>query len=79
MRAYRCEEDIIQNLKDAGCDEGVIQTFMNDLQCGKQIEGTHLLQKHRRKLLDHLHQAQRKIDCLDYLLFMLNKEQKGRP
>lgn len=78
MKAYRCEDEIIQNLKDAGCDEDTIRTFMDDLQCGKQATGTQLLQKHRRSLLDNLHQDQKQIDCLDYLLFMMKKEQETK-
>lgn len=74
MSAYRCEEDIIQNLKDAGCDEVTIQTFMDDLHSGKQAMGTELLERHRRCLLDDLHGSQKRIDCLDYLLFMLRKQ-----
>lgn len=78
MNLYRGEEDIIQNLKDAGCDEDTIQSFMNNLQYGKLIKGTQLLQKHRRSLLNNLHKDQKQIDCLDYLLYMFKKEQEGR-
>ncbi len=78
MRVYRCEKDIIQNLKDAGCDEATIQIFMKDLECGRHMDGTQLLEAHRRSLLDQLHQNQRQIDCLDYLLFMLKKEKESQ-
>ena len=74
MKAYRCEDDIIQNLKDAGCDEATIRTFLDNLQRGKQATGIQLLQKHRRSLLDNLHQDQKQIDCLDYLLYMMQKK-----
>lgn len=74
MSAYRCEEDIIQNLKDAGCDEATIKAFMDDLHSGKQAMGTKLLERHRRCLLEALHGSQKRIDCLDYLLFMLRKQ-----
>ncbi len=74
MSAYRCEEDIVQNLKDAGCDEATIQTFMDDLHSGKQAMGAKLLERHRRSLLDDLHGSQKRIDCLDYLLFTLQKQ-----
>lgn len=50
---------------------------MDNLQCGKQVTGTQLLQKHRRSLLDNLHRDQKQIDCLDYLLFMMGKEQES--
>ncbi|QNM07073.1 hypothetical protein H9Q78_12870 [Qiania dongpingensis] len=76
MKAYQSEEDIIQNLKDAGCDEDTIRTFLEDLQRGKRMTGIQLLEKHRCCLVDHLHQDQKQIDCLDYLLFMMRKEQE---
>lgn len=47
MNGYRCDEDIIQNLKDAGCDGTTIACFMDKLKSGKQKEGAQLLQKHR--------------------------------
>lgn len=75
MNGYRREEDIIQNLKDAGCDQDTIEIFMDDWQSGRQDKGTQLLQKHRRFLLNVLHKDQKRIDCLDYLLFMLGRGQ----
>lgn len=70
------EEDIIQNLKDAGCDDGTIQAFLEHLQSGRQSKGAQLLQKHRRSLLNHLHSDQKRIDCLDYLIFILRKQSR---
>lgn len=68
------EECIIQNLKDAGCDEDTIQEFMNTLQSENKKQGLDLLQKHRRSLLENLHISQKQIDCLDYLLFTLKNK-----
>lgn len=76
MNGYSCKEEIIQNLKDAGCNEDVIQSFMDKLQSGKYLQGIQLLQKHRCGLLDNLHKEQSQIDCLDYLLFMIKKQNK---
>lgn len=76
MVPYHSEDAIIQNLKDAGCDQTTIQIFLDDLHSGKMSKGVRLLEKYRRTLLDVLHQSQAKIDCLDYLLFMLQKQQK---
>lgn len=75
MEPYCSEKAIIENLKDAGCDQATIQDFLADLRGGKQSKGIRLLEKHRRTLLDELHQEQKRIDCLDYLLFMLQKRQ----
>lgn len=67
------KEAIIQNLKDAGCDNETIHSFMADLQAGKKICGIKRLEKHRQKLLDLMHQEQRRIDCLDYLIYQIKK------
>lgn len=78
MRTYCSEDVIIQNLKDAGCDQTTIQVFLADLHGGKQSNGIRLLERHRRTLLDVLHQEQKRIDCLDYLLFILQKQQRQK-
>lgn len=70
-------ETIIQNLKDAGCSAGTISDFMEDIEGGKMADGLKLLAVHRRSLLDHLHEEQRQIDCLDYLVWQMEK-QKGK-
>lgn len=74
MNGYRSDKDIIQNLRDAGCDDATIQCFMEKIQSDKQAQGVQLLQKHRCSLLDKLHKDQKQIDCLDYLLFMVKKQ-----
>lgn len=78
MNVYRTEEDLIQNLKDADCDQSTIQIFLADLHGGEPSQGIRLLEKHRCALLDVLHQTQKRIDCLDYLLFMLQKQQRRK-
>lgn len=77
MEPYRSQEDLIQNLKDAGCSEKVIADFLEDIAQERLPEGLRLLQNHRRTLLDGIHREQKRIDCLDYLVFMLQRpEQK---
>lgn len=65
---------IIQNLKDAGCEDRVISHFLSDFENGNFKEGLQLLQKHRGTLLNALHMEQKRIDCLDYLIFILQKQ-----
>ncbi len=36
------------------------------------------LQRHRRNLLTGLHQQQKKLDCLDFMIYELEKDMKGR-
>lgn len=64
------ENKIVQNLKDAGCEQSFIDGF---LKLGKSAQFS-LLAKHRNTLLDRLHNNQKQIDCLDYLIFNLKQK-----
>ena len=68
------EEIIIQNLIDAGCVRDFIMKFMDDYR-NKDISGElSLLAEHRRSLLNDLHTKQKRLDCLDYLVYKMKKE-----
>ncbi len=54
-----------QNLKAAGCSAKTIETFFSYQETEKKIL---LLERQRRKLLDDVHDKERKIICLDYLM-----------
>ena len=71
---FCAEADIVQNLKDAGCKEAIIQAFIQDVRDGDYLKGTEVLQMHRRSLLNDLHEDQKRIDCLDYFLYKMQKE-----
>lgn len=71
------DEAIIQNLMDAGCDKAVITAFVEDIHAEKIAEGLKLLAVHRSSLLDELHKEQKRIDCLDYLVYKMEKLQKN--
>lgn len=69
-----------QNLIDAGCDPEIVQQCM-ELARGQRIEEMkRVLTRHRRTLLDTVHAEQKKIDCLDYLFYKMEKDghPKGR-
>ena len=74
MNSKNSEEAIIRNLKDAGCDEDMIITFMEDMKKNRLDEGLKLLETHRRSLLADLHKEQKQIDCLDYLVYTMQKK-----
>ena len=65
------EEMLITNLKDAGCDDKTIAAFLHYRQMNEQAKQMELLKKHRHILLDKIHEDQKAIDCLDYLLYKL--------
>ena len=68
------EEAILCNLRDAGCAEDTIQKFMELFHAGKMAEGLKCLAAHRRFLLEDLHVSQKRIDCLDYLVYVIRKQ-----
>lgn len=74
MNCKYSEDAIIQNLKDAGCDENKIMAIIKNIQEDKISDGLKLLSIHRRSLLDHLHESQQQIDYLDYLVYQLEKQ-----
>ncbi len=71
------KEAMAQCLKDAGCEDTVIERFLEDFGSGRLKESIRILQKHRETLLDDLHRGQKRIDCLDYLIFMLQTKKAG--
>lgn len=73
MNSYN-EIAIVQNLIDAGCGEDLIAEFMEALRKDNISKDLKLLQAHRRLLLDNLHKEQKRIDCLDYLVYRMTKE-----
>lgn len=73
MNGKKEEMAIIQNLRDAGCDDCMISAFVEDVKEGNMTEGLKLLSMHRRFLLDNLHEEQKRIDCLDYLVYKMKK------
>ncbi|MBS6829184.1 MAG: hypothetical protein KH208_04815 [Desulfovibrio sp.] len=63
-----------RNLNDAGCDETTQKAFLELCALRKWKEGIHLLQRHRMTLLDDVHEGQKKIDALDFLLFKMRHD-----
>ena len=67
---------IRRNLSDAGCDASLITQFLELEQKQQRKEQYRLLSRHRASLLDQLHQEQYKIDCLDYMVYTMEQEDK---
>lgn len=66
--ARRMDGKTRENLRDAGCDEELIAEL-------ETLPGTCAqlcrLKTYRRDLLDGIHVEQRKLECLDYLIYQL--------
>ena len=65
---------VVQNLKDAGCTDEMAEKFMalQDREGGE--EQLKFLSVHRKHLLEQLHRYERQIDCLDYLIYQMEKK-----
>lgn len=64
---------IFQNLEGAGCDDETTQKCMT-FALEKMLP---ILVIHRKKLLNAVHSGQKKIDCLDYLIYKIQKETRS--
>ena len=64
---------LIQNLEDAGCEQADIARFLQLEQEGRRPELLRFLRAHRTTLLNRLHVSQRQIDCLDYLIYQMDR------
>lgn len=66
-----------RNLEDAGCGNELVQQFMELQDKGEEEKQLLLLSDHRKSLLDQIHREEKKIDCLDYLVYRLQKKQQN--
>ena len=73
LLAYGSRTAIIQNLKDAGCSQETINCGLSCLDMGKKAELLKRLENHRKGLLEKVHEGEKQIDCLDYLVFQIDR------
>ena len=65
-----------QNLLDAGCSRSQADTILSLHNAGRVAEAKQWLLRHRLFLMEELHADQRRLDCLDYLLHNMDKEER---
>ena len=70
-------EKLIQNLKDSNCSKDLIAEIVTLDNKGEISNELKLLERHRKNLLEKLHQNQKYIDNLDYLIFNFREKIKG--
>jgi len=68
---YGSREAVIQNLKDAGCAQDIIECCVACMEQGKKNELLKRLEEHRKGLLHKVHEEEKHIDCLDYLVYQI--------
>lgn len=71
MHEREKEEALICNLRDAGCDPEVISDFMRYCDESDVNGQLRLLERQRKGLLERVHAEEKKIDCLDYLVYQI--------
>lgn len=76
MKAYNSKESLVQNLKDAGCENEQIQEIIELYEEGKKETIYKMLEEHRKKVLNDVHKSEKKIDCIDYYIYQLKTEDK---
>lgn len=67
------KEAVIQNLKDAGCSQDTIECCIACLNCGKKEELLTKLENHRKDILNKVHEGEKQIGCLDYLVYQIDR------
>jgi len=65
---------LIQNLIDAGCPQEVVEVFTNCTGDNDYKRKLQILSKQRRTLVNDIHESQKKLDCLDYLICSIKTE-----
>lgn len=65
---------IYQNLKDAGCDAQTTEECMTLVKLGNYSGLLPILLVYRKTLLGTVRLGQKQIDCLDYLIYKIQKE-----
>lgn len=68
---------LVQNLEDAGCSPDFVGKFLALRESGDVKGQLRLLRIHRESLLDEVHAEQKRIDCLDYLVYHMEKGAAG--
>ena len=63
-----------QNLIDAGCSRDLVETCMELAKADQWNRILSLLAGQRVNLLDSVHDGQKQIDCLDFLVYSINKK-----
>lgn len=73
MISLKPKDAILQNLKDAGCTPQMIEKFMLYFDKNQKEKQLALLAAQRQDLLNRVHVEEKKICCLDYLIYQIEK------
>lgn len=65
--------DIAGCLRDCGCSDEQIRQYLAYETEHHKTRQIRLLMRHRRSLMQNLHQTQREIDCIDFIIRKLEE------
>lgn len=68
---------LYQNLLDAGLNAEKAEQYENLAKSGEWNKLLSELSKQKKNLLSSLHKNEKQIDCLDFLVYEINKKHKG--
>ena len=72
-------DDLCQALADAGCGGDAVQGAARLLETGRVDELVRYLRRCRCELVDAMHESQRRVDRIDRLIRLAEKEMQRRP
>ena len=75
---YASEDGVVKNLRDAGCSGEQIACFLDWQEKDKTADQLSMLSEHRKQLLENVHQEEKRIDCLDYLVYQIERTRRDR-
>ena len=70
------KEQLIQGLSDAGCSTETAKRIGTLYECGSFDEMLHQMKVQRCALIDEMHESQRKVDRMDFLIRQQEKQMK---
>lgn len=76
LAAYGSTQAVLQNLKDAGCTKEMTHQIIMKLEKNDFEELSKLLEQHRSCLLNLIHDKEKQIDCLDYLVYQIKRNKE---
>ncbi len=69
-------EQLMQGLKDSGCTEEAAAKICALCSAGDYEAMLHQMKKQRCVLMEEMHESQKKVDRMDYLIHMQEKQIK---
>lgn len=70
--------EIVNCMTDCGCSAEQAAQFLSLKETCCAESCIRYLKRHRKQLLDEIHQMHRKVDCVDYLIRELEKQKETK-